>query len=97
VLLLESPVAIKSFGDDRTMRIDGGEAVSGLPTPLLPKIRRMLWALEAASSLATLRTVPSFSAGTLAEGNCSVSIDPHWKLTFRWHDEDAWYVRVEEA
>jgi plasmid maintenance system killer protein len=90
-----SPAAIRSFGDDRTMRIFNGDAVAEPPAPLRPRLQRLMRSIHAAPDLTALRGIPTLTGATLGEGLCTVDIVPHWKLTFRWHDEDAWNVRLE--
>lgn len=57
----------------------------------------MLRALDAAPDLDTLRAVPSLRGATLAAGACAIPVGPGWRVTFRWRDEDAWQVRLEEV
>jgi toxin HigB-1 len=73
--------ALQQFIADGTTR--------GLPTELVPRLRRMLSALQAADSLKTLETVPGWRLhalkGDLA-GYWSMSVSGNWRLIFNWQD-----------
>jgi plasmid maintenance system killer protein len=89
------PVAIRSFADERTMRIERGEPVSGISQLLARRIQRLLRIVDAARDLATVSSAPSVQGAILVEGGCTIPVGSDWTVTFSWHAGDAWNVAVE--
>jgi proteic killer suppression protein len=70
---------------------DTGDA-RGLPADMVPRLRRMLSALNAADDLEKLRTVPGWRLHALKGGlqdYWSLSVSGNWRLTFKWEDGTA--------
>jgi toxin HigB-1 len=61
----------------------------GLAPELIPRLRRMLTALQAADDLSSLETVPGWRLHPL-KGNMkefwSMSVSGNWRIVFKWND-----------
>ncbi len=67
----------------------------GLPADLIPKLRRILTALDAASAIEEMNAYPGWRLHALKgdlEGFWSISITGNWRLIFRFEDGDAFDV-----
>jgi toxin HigB-1 len=76
--------ALRKFIDDGTTK--------GLAADLVPRLRRMLSALQAADSLEPLETVPGWRLHALKgdlQGYWSMSVSGNWRLIFTWPDGTA--------
>lgn len=64
----------------------------GLSSEMVPRLRRILSALDAADDLAQLETVPGWRLHALKGdlvGYWSLSVSGNWRLVFRWQDGTA--------
>jgi toxin HigB-1 len=61
----------------------------GLSAELVPRLRRMLTALNAADDLKQLETIPGWRLHALKGdmlGYWSMSVSGNWRLIFKWQD-----------
>jgi proteic killer suppression protein len=87
---------IRSFGDKRTQALFEDEVVRDF-AGLARRAKRKLEAIHAAIRLSDLTVPPSNHLEKL-RGNLrnfhSVRINDQWRVIFRWHDGDAFDVRI---
>lgn len=87
---------IRSFGDKRTQALFQDEVVRDF-AGLARRAKRKLEAIHAAIRLNDLTVPPSNHLEKL-RGNLrnfhSVCINDQWRVIFRWHDGDAFDVRI---
>jgi toxin HigB-1 len=73
--------ALRKLFDDGTSK--------GLSPDLVPRLRRMLTALNAADDLLQLETFPGWRLHALKGdmlGTWSLSVSGNWRLIFKWQD-----------
>jgi toxin HigB-1 len=73
--------ALRKFFEDGTS--------TGLSADLVPRLRRMLTALNAAEEVKQLETFPGWRLHALKGdklGTWSLSVSGNWRLIFKWHD-----------
>ncbi len=71
--------------------LEDGNA-KGLSAELVPRLFRMLSALQATDDLAQLGTVPGWRLHALSgdlSGYWSLSVSGNWRLVFKWRDGTA--------
>lgn len=64
----------------------------GLSPDLVPRLRRMLSALEATDDLSLLETIPGWRLHALKgdmQGFWSMSVSGNWRLVFKWQEGSA--------
>lgn len=88
---------IRSFADRDTERLFARLSVPRLPRDLQRSMLRKLLMLDAAESLADLRSPPGNRLEKLRgrrAGQLSIRINDQWRICFRWHDGDALDVTI---
>lgn len=87
---------IKSWGNHEAEQVFKGQRPRTLPADIMPRARRLLLQLHAATSLNDLRSPPGNRlhqlTGNMA-GRWSVSVNMQYRVTFVWNDgnaEDVW-------
>lgn len=79
---------IRSYGDKRTERFAEGESVTRFES-FRRQAEKRLRVLEAATSLADLRWLPSNRLESLKgdrKGQFSIRINDQWRICFEWPD-----------
>lgn len=90
---------IKSFYDKRTEDIFNDRRVQRLDNKLIKKARRRLELLNAAVRLEDMYFPPSNQLHALEGFNptrYAIRVDTQWRITFEWHEGDAFDVHFED-
>ena len=72
-------------------RLYEGKNTKGIPSGMLDKLRKLLFALETASSLKQLKRFPGWNLHPLKgefEGFWSLTVTANWRLIFRYDRKD---------
>ena len=88
---------IRSFRSKETEQVFNRLPARRLPSDILRAARRKLLILNAAESLADLRTPPGNRLEKLSgdrEGQHSIRINQRWRICFKWRDGDAYEVEI---
>jgi proteic killer suppression protein len=88
---------IRSFADRETERLFGRDGAARLPRPLQRIMLRKLLLLDAAETLADLRSPPGNRLEELRgsrTGQYSIRINDQWRICFRWKGGDAHDVEI---
>ena len=88
-------ILIKSFRDKRTAAIFEGLAARGVGPDLLKRARMRLALLDAAATLAYLRSPPGNRLESLRgdrAGQYSIRVNDQWRICFLWRDGVAYDV-----
>ena len=89
-------MAIKSFRDRETRRLDAGEFVSDFQS-FEQQARKRLRYLDSATTLRNLADIPSNRLERLRgdrDGQYSIRINRQWRICFRWLNNDAYDVGI---
>lgn len=89
---------IKSFKGKAAKGLWAGQA-SKLPTEILQRAADKLTAINAATSIDTLRTPPSNHLEALVgkrKGQHSIRINNQWRICFRWKDSNVYDVEITD-
>jgi toxin HigB-1 len=87
---------IRSFRDTATQRFAQGRRVAAFES-FRPSAERRLQALDAAPTLAALRSIPGYRLEALKgdrKGQFSIRINDQWRLCFRWESDGAHDVEI---
>ncbi len=90
---------LRSFRNNKTEKIYSGERVKGVSTDLVKKARRRLAVLNRAIQLEDLYFPPSNKLHALSgytPTRYAISVDKQWRITFEWHEGDAYNVLFED-
>jgi proteic killer suppression protein len=88
-------MAIRSIRNKALSRLFENDERRGLPSDQVPKLRRILAALDAASAVEEMNAYPGWRLHALKgdlDGFWSVSTTGNWRLIFRFEDKDAFDV-----
>jgi len=83
---------IRSIRHKALARLFQDDERRGLPADQIPKLRRVLAALDAASDVEEMKVYPGWRLHSLKgelDGFWSVTITGNWRLIFRFEDGDA--------
>jgi len=86
---------IKSFHDKRTAAIFEGLPARGVGPDVLKRARLRLALLDAATTLAFLRSPPGNRLESLKgdrAGQYAIRVNDEWRICFLWRDGDAYDV-----
>jgi proteic killer suppression protein len=89
---------IRNFRHKGLLRFWTGSDVSGLRPDWVPKITRLLDALEAAKSPEQL-AISGFGFHALKgnqKGRYAMTVSRNWRLTFGWDGEEATDINLED-
>jgi len=78
---------IVSFWNRTTESVFRGRCPKGFPADIFPVARRKLGMLEAAVSIASLRTPPANRLEAMKggrKGQYSIRVNDQWRICFRW-------------
>jgi len=90
---------IESFGGSETEKIWKGLYSSKLPNEMQRIARRKLRMINNAYSINDLRIPPANRLKKLRgsmEGKYSIRINKQWRITFRWTNQNAEQVKIED-
>ncbi len=90
---------IKSFRDQKTEDIFNGRRVQRLDSKLVNKARRRLELLHAAVRLEDMYFPPSNQLHALQgfqPKRYAIRVNQQWRVTFEWHEGDAFDVYFED-
>jgi proteic killer suppression protein len=90
---------IQSFRDKRTAAIFEGLPARGVGPDLLKRARMRLALLDAAATLAFLRSPPGNRLESLKgdrAGQYSIRVNDQWRICFLWRDGDAYEVEFSD-
>ena len=88
---------IKTFADDETESIFTDGKAKSLPSELLGRARRKLYAIDAAQCADDLRTPPGNRLHKLQgdrAGQYAISVNDQWRICFSFADGDAFDVEL---
>jgi proteic killer suppression protein len=88
---------IRSFRDKDTERVFYRLPTRRFPATIIRAARRKLLILDAAESLADLRSPPGNRLEKLSgdrKGQHSIRINQRWRICFRWREGDAYEVEI---
>jgi proteic killer suppression protein len=88
---------IRSYKDARTETIFAGNFVRDFPREIQPATRRKLSMLNAATSIADLKTPPGNRLEKLSgsrAGQWSIRVNDQYRICFEWDGADAKAVEV---
>ena len=88
---------IRSARDDRVWELLSGRSPRRFPPDLVRAAQFRLLAVDAATTLDTLRLPPSNRLGALRRGRAgqhSIRINRQWRICFRWVDNNAEDVEI---
>lgn len=90
---------VQTFADSETKRLWLREPVKRFPPSLARPALRKLVLLDAAESLADLRSPPGNRLEKLhgsRTGQYSIRINQQWRVCFRWHGGNAYDVEITD-
>lgn len=90
---------IRSTRNAATAEVLAGKRTRGLPPDIQIAALRKLLILEAATTLADLRTPPGNRLEALSggrRGQHSIRVNDQWRICFRWRDGDAYDVEIAD-
>lgn len=88
---------IKSLKDIATEDVFSGERPTGLPSEIIPRARRKLFALDAAMRIEDLRTPPGNRLHALKgdrKGQFAICINDQWRICFTFEEGCAYDVQI---
>ena len=88
---------IRSFADQRTARLFGGELSKGIGSDVGRAALRRLVQLHTATRLAELAVPPGNRLEALRggrNGQHSIRVNVQWRICFIWRDGDAYEVEL---
>ena len=90
---------IKSFADKESKRVWGGEFSSKLPNEIQRIARRKLRMINNSQNINDLRIPPANKLEKLKgylKGFYSIRINKQWRITFKWINQNAEQVKIED-
>jgi proteic killer suppression protein len=85
-------MAVLSIRHKALSRLFHADERRGLPADQVPRLRRILAALDAASDIEEMRAYPGWRLHALTgnlDGFWSISVTGNWRLVFRFENGDA--------
>ena len=90
---------IKSFADKETRNVWKRTYSKKLPEDIQERGRQKLFQIHHAEEINDLRVPPGNRLEKLSgdrEGQWSICVNRQWRISFEWHDGDAYNVEIED-
>jgi toxin HigB-1 len=90
---------IQSFACAETERLFRAELARRIPPTIQRTARRKLLLLDAATELSQMAVPPGNRLEALKgdrQGRHSIRVNDQWRISFRWHDGNAYEVEITD-